>query len=61
MHTTHPRALRAWQHPFPTSPYPQTTACFPPNIRSVLLFRASIMLSLKIKKSDFLKTIQIRL
>ena len=34
-----PNPFKAWQQPFPTSPYPQMTTCFPPNITSVDLLR----------------------
>src|SRR5437016_12230799 len=33
--TLHPCPFSDWQHPLPTSPYPQITATFPDNITSV--------------------------
>lgn len=35
--TLAPAPFKAWAHPFPTSPYPQTTAFLPATITSVAL------------------------
>jgi len=42
MYTTHPSPFSAWQHPLPTSPYPQSTTCLPPNITSVDRFKLKL-------------------
>ena len=37
-YTTQPKALKALQHPLPTSPYPHTSTCLPASIESVTLW-----------------------
>ena len=41
-YTTQPKALKALQHPLPTSPYPHTSTCLPASIESVTLWSPEI-------------------